>query len=121
MPQEAPQVHRPCTAIGVIGIDVTNQVGGEINQRHDMTAGTGGGAAQADRRSQFLVDGVVEDAAAAVAWILDAIANAGIQQRVFQTARTARTGMTIGEAVNRFQTVVAGQRLQTHQPQRPGG
>lgn len=38
--KEAVQVHRPRPAIGVIGIDVAHPLGGEIDQRHDMAAGS---------------------------------------------------------------------------------
>ncbi|HTU22539.1 MAG TPA: hypothetical protein VMG10_31160 [Gemmataceae bacterium] len=37
--EEAAQVHRPCTAVGVIGVDVADHVVREIDQRHDMAAG----------------------------------------------------------------------------------
>jgi hypothetical protein len=110
--EETPQVHRPRPAVGVIGIDVADQIGSEIHQRHDMTAGPQRGVAQADRRSQLFVDGEVENASSSVARILDTKADACFQQRFFQAARTARAGVTGGEAVNRVQTVVACQRLQ---------
>ena len=107
------QVHRPRPAVGVIGVDVADPVGGEIHQCHDMAAGAERRAAQADGCPQIFVDGKVENAAAAVARILNAIAHACFQKGFFQAAGTARTGMAVGEAVNCFDAVVAGQRLQS--------
>jgi hypothetical protein len=48
--QEAVQVHRPRPAVGVIGVDVADLLGGEIDQRHDMAAGSERRAAQTDGR-----------------------------------------------------------------------
>lgn len=110
--EKAAQVQRSGMTVGVIGIDVTNHVGREIDQRDDMAANVERWVAQADRGPQLLVDGVVKDAAVAIAGILNAIANARFQQRFFQTARTARAGMTGGESVYRFQAVMTGQRFE---------
>jgi hypothetical protein len=119
--QEAPQAHRPRAAVGVVGIDEPDRVFTQIDQGDDVSANAAvlSGRvsrtrhhAQADRRSQLLLDGEAQDAPAATAGILDAITNAGFPQRRFQTARTARAGMRVGEAINGFQAVMARQRFQ---------
>jgi hypothetical protein len=125
--KKATKAHRPRAAFGVVGINVFDRVERESNQDDDMTADSavrcveeiGGITAparrsrtQADRRTQSFVDGVVENAAATAAWILHAIVNARFLQRYFQTARTTRAGMAVGESVNRFQTMMASQCLQ---------
>jgi hypothetical protein len=54
----------------------------------------------------------MENVSASVAWILHAIANTRLSQCFFQASGTACAGMTIRKSVDRFQTVMAGQRLQ---------
>jgi hypothetical protein len=114
--QEAPQTHRPRAAVSVVGINEPDRVFTQIDQGDDVSANaavqSGRVSRTRHRRSQLLLDGEAQDAPAATAGILDAITNAGFPQRRFQTARTARAGMRVGEAVNRFQAVMARQRFQ---------
>ncbi len=114
--EKAMQAHGSRAAIGIIGIDEHDHIGSKIDQGNNMIADAMFFArrrrAQTDCRPQFFVNGEVEDAPAANAGILNSIGNAQVPQRIHQAARTACAGMAFGESVQRFEAVMASQRLQ---------
>ncbi|MHB1424918.1 MAG: hypothetical protein ACYC3I_17235 [Gemmataceae bacterium] len=115
------QAHRPRAAFGVIGVNELGCFDSEIDQDDDVAVNAAvccsvffrsRRTAQADRRPQFFFDGVVKDASVMAAGILHPIMHAGLPQRRFQTARATSAGMAVDESVDRFQTMMASQRLQ---------
>ena len=119
--EKTAQAHRSRAAVGVVRVEELDAVGREIDKDDDVAADVAVRGAvfigfiprmQANRGSQFFLHRIVEDAAAPAARILHAIANACMPQCLFQTARTASTGMTVGKSVNLLQTVMASQGLQ---------
>jgi hypothetical protein len=97
---------------GVVGVDHLDEIFAEIDERDDVFLGAEVRLAEADRRPQFLADGIAEDLGVAATGVLDAVANARLLQGLFQAPRATQGGVRLGQAVNRREAVVAGQGLQ---------